>query len=156
MQYKTLRQSVTLLSLLGAVACAPAWSASAIYQNTGDSESIELSNLESDEAAQTPLVNEVVTRGAERVARDVGEAGSVTISGSADATEFQPRPKRGELTVATVTADSKNPVAIPRQQQYQDLMRQQASFNGGPNGNQYAARKYLKVDRATYQNALNN
>jgi hypothetical protein len=90
------------------------------------------------------------------VARSASEGGSVTISGSADATEFQPRPKRGELTVATVTTDSKNPVAISKQRQYQDMMLQQATFNGGPNGNQYAARKYLKVDRATYLNGLNN
>jgi hypothetical protein len=142
--------------LAGAVACAPAWSASAIYQNTGDSDSIELSNLDGDDATQTPLVSEAAPSARDSVARSASEGGSVTISGSADATEFQPRPKRGELTVATVTTDGKNPVAIPKQRQYQDLMLQQATFNGGPNGNQFAARKYLKVDRATYLNGLNN
>jgi hypothetical protein len=147
---------LAVATLLGAAACAPAWSASAIYQNTSASESIELSNLDSDDGMQTPLVSEVVARAGERVARSAGEGASVTISSSADATEFQPRPKRGELTVATVTADANKPVAIPKQQQYQDLMLQQATFNGGPNGNQFSARKYLKVDRATYLNALNN
>ena len=147
---------VAMAMLLGAAACAPAWSASAIYQKTAESDSIELSNLDGDEATQTALVSEAVASVRDSVARSGSQGGSVTISGSADATELQPRPRRGELTVATQTMDGKNPVDIPKQRQYQDLMLQQASFNGGPNGNQFAARKYLKVDRATYQNALSN
>ena len=154
MQRKSLHLAIAL-SLLGAAACAPAWSATAIFQNTGESDSIALSNLEGDDAAQTLLVSEAAFKPGDGAAR-VASEGSITITGSADAAEFQPRPKRGELSVATMTADAKSPVAIAKQQQYQDLMRQQASFNGGANGNQYAARKYLKVDRATYLNALNN
>ncbi len=154
---KKFRYMVAVAMVLGAAVCAPAWSASAIYQNTGDSDRIALSNLEGDDATQMPLVNEPAAKGGESVARNASEGGSVTIAGSAEATEFQPRPKRGELVVATVTVDAKNmPVPMPTQQQYQDLMRQQASFNGGPNGNQYAARKYLKIDRASYLTGLNN
>ena len=151
-----LRTLVSVAMLLGSAACTSAWSASTIYQKTGESDSIELSNLDGDDAAQAPLIKEAVANAGESGARTSSEGGTVTIAGSAEATEFQPRPKRGELSVATVTADAKNPVAIPKQQQYQDLMLKQAAYNGGANGNQYAARKYLKVDRTTYLSGLNN
>ena len=142
--------------LLGFGVSTPALSASATYQKAGDSGSIELSNLDGDDAYQTPLLNEAAVNPGDIAARAPGEGAGVVIAGRADATEFQPRPKRGELSVTKVTTDGKNPVAIPMQQQVQDLMLQQAAFNGGPNGNQFSARKYLKVDRASFLSGLNN
>lgn len=128
---------VAAVLALGAACCAPAWSAAAITQNTTDTNSISLSNLEGDETNEPPLVTEAAAKGADAGEPVARETGKVPRSGSAN-------------TAAT------SEVASSKQQRAQDQMFKQATLNGTPVGNAINARKYLKVDRATYLNGLNN
>ena len=150
-----LRTLVSVALLLGSAACTSAWSASAIYQNTGESDSIELSNLDGDDATQAVVTSEVAAPAVESVARGANEAGTAAVASIANATQAQQRPKQ----VAQTAADAPTPqdsTPISKQQHYLDRLTQQVSANGGPGSNPNSTRKYLKVDRATYLSGLNN
>jgi hypothetical protein len=134
---------------LGFGVCAPAWSASAIYQKTADSESIELSNLDGDDATQNQLSSAGETKVGDHFEGNPGEG-----IASVDAIGPQGRPKQGTLSLSNES--STNTESIPDQQKYHNLIVQQAATKDSANSNPYASRKYLKIDRASYLSGVSN
>ena len=144
------------------LACAllsPAMAAHPIVQASTESGSVELSNLDTEDATHELLVVDTASPVAERksgtAAASRNPSESLAGQGLDEIPVHSPRPKHGELQVLAKSGEAENAEPLPVQQQYQDLMLQQASFNGGHNGNFASARKYLKVDRESYFNAAN-
>jgi hypothetical protein len=144
-----LHQITTVAMLIGFAACAPTWSASIIRQNAGESGSIELSNLDGDDATQTQLSSAGDTKVGDNFEGVPGKGAA-----SVDAIEPQLRPKQGTLSLSNES--STDTEVILEQQRYHNMMVQQAATKDGANNNPYASRKYLKVDRASYLSGVSN
>ena len=147
-------QALTLSLLLsaGAALLTPAIAADAVYQRTADNGAVELSNLDSGEQGQEVLLESAAASPAQAVT--AREPANLAASGAAtDAGGFAARPER---SAALAVVQERAGVALPAPQQYRELMLQQASFNGGANGNLSSTRKYLEINRDTYLTGLGN
>ena len=150
MQAKTL--TISLLLSVGAALLTPALAADAVYQRTADSGAIELSNLDNGEQGQEVLVESAVASPAQ--AGSALAPANLAASGAAtDTAGFAARPER---RAALAAVQERLDASAPAEQKYRELMVQQASFNGGANGNLASARKYLKIDRESYLTGLGN
>ena len=140
---------------------SPAMAANAIVETTTDTDSVVLSNLDTQDSQETPVADIAgpaaqPTTGVMARLRNATEAGQgLAVGGNATAGSA-PRPTRAELAATAQPDGAHDAESRPAQQQYQDLMLKQASFNGGPNGNLASARKYLRVDRESFVNAVKN
>lgn len=144
-------KALTISALLwtGAALLTPAIAADAVYQRTGDTGAIELSNLDNGEQGQEVLVES--TAEAAKTSAALEPANLATRGAATDASGFAARPERSAV-VASV--QERLDASAPAEQQYREVMLQQASFNGGANGNLSSARKYLKIDRDSYLSGL--
>jgi hypothetical protein len=153
MMHKHFFQIALLVCAVVASAMAPAKAADTVYQRTPAGGAIELSNLDSDDATQEVLVAPPAPGNAAKAAAALEPANLAAQDAAADASGFAARPERA---AALAAVKERVGVALPAPQQYRELMLQQASFNGGANGNQYSARKYLKLSRDSYLSGLGN
>lgn len=155
-------------TLLAAACLLPVCGFAAVFQKLDASDSIELSNIDAEDASQEMLLSDPAAAAPSARAAalpapaNLSSADAAGAEASGAGATFAERPRNTELLAAmrseAAPAAAAQPAqpAQPAQQQYRSLMLQQASFNGGANGNLSSTRKYLKVDRQSYIDALNN
>ena len=143
-------KALTISALLwtGAALLTPAMAANAVYQRTGDTGAIELSNLDNGEQGQEILVESTA-----EAAKTSTTLEPANLAAQGDASGFAARPERSAVLASVQERVGAN---LPKEQKYRELMLHQASFNGGANGNLSSARKYLKIDRDSYVSGLGN
>lgn len=149
-------------TLLAAACLLPVCGFAAVFQKLDASDSIELSNIDAEDASQEMLLSDPAAAAPSARAAalpapaNLSSADAAGAEASGAGATFAERPRNTELLAAMRSEAAPAAAAQPAQQQYRSLMLQQASFNGGANGNLSSTRKYLKVDRQSYIDALNN
>lgn len=139
--------------LLSTALSLSAWSAEAIYAKPGTSESIELSNLDEQggivsEAAPKGTATDNQAGAADPEAKlPADNKDSTAIERNAAGTNFSKVGKGGDIS-AEELATPGSPA------KYRELVLNKATAFGSLNPNPAASRRFLAVDRATYQSRL--
>jgi hypothetical protein len=137
------------LLLTTVLGLASAHAAGTVYQRTDNAGAIELSNIDSADNEQVPIVLD----NASSVVALPAANGLATRPTALTSAESAPAVDSATGTDVTAAEASK---ALPEQEQYRQLMLQQAASGNAAVPRIATARRYLKVDRATYLGSAAN
>jgi hypothetical protein len=137
------------LLLTTVLGLASAHAAGTVYQRTDNVDAIELSNIDSADNEQLPIVLDNASSVVALPAAN-GLATRPTAMTSTESALAVDSATGADATVAEATK------ALSEQEQYRQLMLQQSASSNAAAPRFATARRYLKVDRATYQDSVGN